>query len=355
MLNKFNVNVFGYENKIVYPVYLSNKGFNDCLDLLLIYSHYVYVKDSSRLMFNKTKNKNKKWFCKSCLQCFSGEYDLNKHKKDCLLINGCQNVKLEKGFTEFKNFNRQIPVPFKIYADFECLLKGVDCGVNNDCFSYTSKYKDHVSCSFAYKLVCVDNKFSKDVVLYKRKNAVLKFIMCVLKEYDYCKGVIKKYFNKNLVMTAEQNKKFERSNICWICGKLIEICDEKVRDHCHITSKYRIAAHWSCYINLKISKKLPLIFYNLKRYDSHLISKELSKFNCKISVIPDGLEKDMSFTLNNNIVFIDSMLFMNSSLDKLVKNLSDEDFKYLNEENSGERLKLVKMKGIYPYEYINCF
>ena len=156
-------------------------------------------------------------------------------------------------------------------------------------------------------------------------------------------------------MTAEQNKKFERSNICWICGKLIEICDEKVRDHYHITSKYRIVAHWSCYINLKISKKLPLIFHNLKRYDSHLISKELSKFNCKISVIPDGLEKDMSFTLINNIVFIDSMLFMNSSLDKLVKNLSDEDFKYLNEENSGERLKLVKMKGIYPYEYINCF
>ena len=62
VLNKFNVNVFGYENKIVYPVYLSNKGFNDCLDLLLISSHYVYVKDSSRLMFNKTKNKNKKWF-----------------------------------------------------------------------------------------------------------------------------------------------------------------------------------------------------------------------------------------------------------------------------------------------------
>ena len=70
-------------------------------------------------MFKKTKNKNKKYFCKSCLHCFSRENVLKEHEKDCLLINGKQNKKLEKGFIEFKNFNRQIPVPFKTYADFE--------------------------------------------------------------------------------------------------------------------------------------------------------------------------------------------------------------------------------------------
>ena len=63
----------------------------------------------------------------------------------------------------------------------------------------------------------------------------------------------------------------------------------------------------------------------------------------------------MSFTLNKNLVFIDSMLFMNSSLDKLVRNLSDEDFTCLSKEFSGEKLKLVKRKGIYPYEYFNSF
>ena len=72
---------------------------------------------------------------------------------------------------------------------------------------------------------------------------------------------------------------------------------------------------------------IPVIFHNLKGYDSHLIFKELSKFDCRVSVIPNGLEKYMSFTLNNNIVFIDSMLLMKSSLHKLVKNLSDDDFK----------------------------
>ena len=119
------------------------------------------------------------------------------------------------------------------------------------------------------------------------------------------------------------------------CGGLINF-DQKVRDHCHITGKYRGAAHWSCNINLKISKKVSVISHNLKGYDSHLIFKELSKFNCKINVIPNGLEKYMSFTLNKNLVFIDSMLFMNSSLDKLVKNLSDEDFKYLSVKFSGK-------------------
>ena len=82
------------------------------------------MKDFNRLMFNKTKNKNNKYFCKSCLQCFSSEKVLEEHGKDCLLINGGQNLKLEKGFIKFKNYSRQIPVPFKIYADFECLLKG---------------------------------------------------------------------------------------------------------------------------------------------------------------------------------------------------------------------------------------
>ena len=156
-------------------------------------------------------------------------------------------------------------------------------------------------------------------------------------------------------MKKQNYQTFELTNVCWICGKLIENYDKKVRDHCHIFGKYRGAAHCSCNINLKITKKVPVIFHNLKGYDSHLIFKELSKFDVKISVIPNGLQKYMVFTINRNLVFIDSMLFMNSSLDKLVKNLSDHDFVYLSGEFSGEQLKLVKEKGVYPYEYLNSF
>ena len=252
------------------------------MDLLLLsngfVSHHAYIKDFNRFMFNKTKHKNRKYFCKSCLQCFSSENVLLEHKKDCLLINGKQNVKLEEGFISFKNYSRQIPAPFKIYADFECILKNVDNDIINNDISHRRKYQDHIPRSFAYKVVCVDNKYSKKIVLYRGKNAVNKFIRLILNEYNYCRKITRKYFCKNLIMSAEENELFEMTNVCWICDKLIENTDNKVRDHCHITGKYRGAAHYSCNINLKISKKVPAIFHNLKGYDSHLIFKEFINF-----------------------------------------------------------------------------
>ena len=117
-------------------------------------------------------------------------------------------------------------------------------------------------------------------------------------------------------MSAEEEE-FQPSNSCWICDKLFDVGDGKVRDHCHITGKYSSAAHWSCNINLKLSKKIRVIFHNLRDYDSHLIIKEIGKFDVKVGVIPNGLEKYMAFTINKNLVFIDIMQFMNSSLDSL--------------------------------------
>ena len=117
-----------------------------------------------------------------------------------------------------------------------------------------------------------------------------------------------------------------------------------------MSREYRGAARWSCNVNFKVTKKVSVIFHNLEGYNSHLIFKELSKFNVKISVIPNGLEKNMNFTINRNVVFIDSMQFMKSSLDSLVKNLMDEDFKYLSEQYRGELLRLVREKGVYPYK-----
>ena len=123
--------MFGYENKLVFPVYISDQTFKGSIDLLILInddqSHYVYIKDFNTYMFHKTKNKNKKWFCKSCLLCFSSENVLIKHKEDCLSISGQQSINLEKRTIEFKNYFKQLSVPFKIYADSECNLKNVEC------------------------------------------------------------------------------------------------------------------------------------------------------------------------------------------------------------------------------------
>ena len=86
-------------------------------------------------------------------------------------------------------------------------------------------------------------------------------------------------------MSAEEEDKFQLSNICWICDKLFDVGDDKVKDHCHITGKYRDAAHCSGNVNLKINKKLPAIFHKLRRYDSHLIRKEISNFDVSYHMV----------------------------------------------------------------------
>ena len=247
--NNICINVFCYENEMIFPIYVSDQKFENSVDLLLLIndnkSHYVYIKDFNTFMFHKTKNKNKKWFCRSCLQCFSSENVLIKHKEDCLSINGKQSVNLEKGIIEFENYFRQSPLPFKIYADFECNLRDAEIYEG----SYTKKYHDHVPCSYAYKVVCIDDRFSKSIVVSRGKNAAYNFIKAIFQEHKYCKKIMKKHFDKNLVMIEEEEHLFQQSNNSWICKKLIDNDNEKVRDHCHITSKFRGAAQWNCNIN----------------------------------------------------------------------------------------------------------
>ena len=100
--------MFGYKNESAFPIHISDQKFENSMDLLLSInddkSHYVYIKDFNTFMFHKTKNKNKKWFCRSCLQCFSSKNVLIKHKEDCLSINGKRLVNVEKGIIEFENY-----------------------------------------------------------------------------------------------------------------------------------------------------------------------------------------------------------------------------------------------------------
>ena len=151
------------------------------------------IKDFNRIMFNKSKDKNKKLVYRYYLQCFSSKRLLME-----------QGVRLKCSSIKFK----QLAVPFKIYADFECNMKGVKGSDENNNTSYTEKYQDHIPCSFADKFVCVNDKFSKPIVFYKSENAVYKVINAILKKYDYCKNVMNENLNKNLAMSVEDEKRF---------------------------------------------------------------------------------------------------------------------------------------------------
>ena len=172
------------------------------------------------------------------MQCFSDERVLIKHKEDCLSINGAQCVDVEEGIIEFKNYFKQLPVPFKIYVDFECNLRDVEIYEN----FYTKKYHEHVPCSYAYEVFCIDDRFSKPIVVFRGKMLLMNLWKQFFKSISIVKKITKKHLNKNLVLTEEEDL-FQQSNNCWIYKKLIDNDEEKVRDYCHVTGKFRGSAH----------------------------------------------------------------------------------------------------------------
>ena len=138
---------------------------------------------------------------------------------------------------------------------------------------------------------------------------------------------------------------------CSICGELLG--EDRVRDHCHITGHYGGAAHNICNLKYRISWKVPVVFQNLRGYDSHLIMQEIGKFGMEVNVIPNNIEKYISFSLGKYLTFIDSIQFMSSSQEELAGNLSPEDFRIVGKRWQGEDFKLVTQKGIFPYEFMD--
>ena len=348
--NRFeiNINVFGYEIKI-YPLYISEKSHTQTLKLLLITEkdkpHYVFIKDFNKLMFSRTIACQH--HCLSCLQRFTTEAILSQHKKQCLLINGCQAVNYESGAIKFATYNKQIPIPFKIYADTECFLKRT----NSYEGEYTIKYQEHLPNSIGAKLVCIDDRFTLPSIIFKGKDCIYKFVTWVLDKQKWTQQITKQYFHKKLKMTNEDEEIYENSHLRWICKQ--ELNMDKVRDYFHVTGRFRGAAHNKCNINLSLPRKLLIIFHNLQGYDGHIIFKELNNFDVDTGVILKGIDKYMRIIVNRHITFVDSLEFYNGLLDTLASTLNNEDFKHLTSEFGIDKLEILKRKDAYPYEWVD--
>ena len=377
--NNIRINLFGYEEKQKFPIQISKEKYQNNMNLLLLNNdkknHYVLIKDFNKFMYNQTQHQHKKLFCMYCLQYFSSNDILNEHTNNCLIINGKQAIKMpEIGYqVNFKNYYKQMPVPFVIYADFEAITEQIHTckpDINN---SYTTAYQHHTDCSFGYKVVCYyDNKYTKEFQFYRGENATFNFLEKMLEEVNHCQTIIKKHFNKPLVMTPENDLDFENSKKCYICNKHYSKKDIRVRDHCHITGEYRGSAHKDCNFKLRLSPskvKIPVLFHNLRGYDSHFIMQQIGKIAKKysyknkrgeechldINCIPNNMEKYMAFMLGKQLVFLDSMQFMGSSLSNLTNNLPESSFNFIKQEFPNELFNLMRQKGVYPYDYMNSF
>ena len=189
---------------------------------------------------------------------------------------------------------------------------------------YTEACQTHEDCGCGYKVVCCyHDKYSKPIQTYRGEKAVYKFMEKMLEEVEYCKGVIKKRFNKPLVMTEDDEMRFKLMDKCHICDKEYTDKNVRVRDQCHITGKFRGSTHPECNLKLRIKPediKIPVIFHNLRGYGSHFIMQQIGEIaknyaykdkkgkeqSRKINAIPNNMEKYMTFMLGNHLTFIDS-------------------------------------------------
>ena len=361
--NSIGISVFGYKGKKqFYPIRITKTVYEDHMELLLLGDgegsrHYVLIKDVNRMLCSVSKHGHKQHFCLHCLHSCTSEEILEKHKETCLEVNGTQAVRLPKEGTKikFKNHRNEMPVPFVIYADFESILvpeKRKDASESVEDSSSTELYQTHKACSFSLKTVShYDDKYSGDYQSYVGEDAADVFLKTVIRESIKCRLMVNQIFKKKMMITPQQEAEFLRVRNCHICGN--DLCDDRVRDHDHITGLYREAAHNICNLKHRITWKIPVVFHNLRGYDSHLIMQEIGKFKMDVNVIPNNMEKYISFSLGKNLVFIDSIQFMPSSLEALAGNLLPEDFSIVGQRWKGEDFKLVTQKGVFPYEFLS--
>ena len=163
----------------------------------------------------------------------------------------------------------------------------------------------------------------------------------MLEEIEWCKKMKHKHFNKNMILTKDDELNLKDADKCHICDKKYFEKDIRARDHCHVTGKCRGSAHQDCNINYRLTDKIPVIFHNLRGYDSHFIMQTIGEIANKHTYKNNkGEEKQIQMDINvipNNmlgkhLVFIESFQLMSSSLDKLVSNLPSDAFKYISEE-----------------------
>ena len=182
--------------------------------------------------------------------------------------------------------------------------------------------------------------------------------------------IYKKFkFPKSMIMTMHDKLVYDNSTLCHICNE--ELCVDRVRDHCHLSGKFRGTAHEVCSLKYKVPKFFPIVFHNLSGYDTHLFIKTLGNSEGDISGIPNNEENYISFTkqvivdkffnkegkevnVKHELRFINNLRFMASNLDKLSSNLKIDQFVNLNKYCSGNQLRLLLSKDVYPYDYVDC-
>ncbi|XP_030745136.1 uncharacterized protein LOC115874172 [Sitophilus oryzae] len=342
---------------VIQDHYVDEDDEDDYIDryILPVKTHFVWIKNLSRLISKQINNHNgKKWLCDRCLHYLYSEEKLNVHLKDCVKLNtggGVPTTPEKEGKNNrigFKNVKSKEKSPFVIYADTECFLRPAE---NNRIYQHHEPYSIgyYVKCSYDDTLSFYKSHTGQDCMKWfvKELEDNAKIISTALKIF------------LPMDLTSEQRNNFNKATHCHVCEKPFDEKNIKVRDHCHLTGKYRGPAHKKCNLNYKDSQTVPVLFHNLSSYDGHMVVKALAETKGNISVLPVNKEKYISFTKKIpgyfiEFRFIDSFRFLAAGLSDLASYLTE--YPILRSEYrkvSGEQFSLLCRKGIFPYDFMD--
>ena len=334
-LNNLNINVFELTGNVLTPIHINKNYLQPQIDLLLYENHYCLI---TKLHCLINKDSHMKHVCRRCLTAFSSQPVLIDHIDRCQKQQPTKITFSWKNQLKFEDYYMKVPVPMRVYADFEC--------INQPQKDPKVLFKQIPIAVGFYVISPFGNKYNSYFGTDCNKWFVKEMLKLELEA--------NKYFETNLEleMSQEEEVQFEQAEECWLCENPLE--GEKVRDHDHLTGKYRGAAHNICNINCKqrLSSFIPIFFHKFSGYDCHLIFEELLteayNQNYNPTIIPKSLENYVSVQVGC-LRFLDSYRFLSSSLDKLVKSL--DNFPIMKLEGMSD--DLFKKKLAYPYEKFN--
>ena len=353
--NNVSINVFGHEKDEIFPLYVSESRHERVVRLFFqkegetergYNTHYCVVKSMSRLTSSQGRNHHARvWVCDFCLNSFSKEDVLNKHKLSCSQHDCVHTIFPEPGKNtlRFKNYERGVECPIKIYADFESILEPM-----YDTKGNTKLYQRHVPSAFCFYVASRIPGFEMAPVTYVKKgDEDVAKIFCEKLEETTCKIYNRFKDDVPMIFDKAAKKLYDSQTVCYACGEPFSNLKglKKVRDHCHYTGKFRGALHSKCNLRLRKGNTIPVFFHNLEGYDSHLFVKRLADTDGDVNCIPHNEEKYITFTksvwvdavetksanesnIYTRLQFVDTMHFMASSLEKLVGNLDRSMFKH---------------------------
>ena len=358
-------------------------------------SHYTLIKNLSRLFSSQSNHNGRIFVCPYCLHRFFKEYCLQRHLPDCGTNKPCvitfpsNKVKpkkksidereedietieehmgidadlksddLPENVLTFNQEQNSFPVLFALYIDFESFMVKDMSDVNID---------HHEPSGFAcLRVSAMPEHNNNEVYVYSGPDVMEHFFEHIKKEHKE----INKILDKNesmLPLDDEQKEEYYSAKRCNNCNKDFSSINWKVRHHCHLTGRFIAATCNNCNLKFKFKKSgtlsekkffLPVIAHNMKGYDGHLIIKHLQKKHVdheEINVIASNTEKFLAFSIGQ-LRFLDSLQFLNGSLDTLVNVIAKDDvakFKHTRRHfNSDNLFKLGIRKGVYPYEYMS--